>query len=80
MILNVNNVPKDIHGQYYPFYKISYYLKVKDGIDLDALAKANAGTYDVINTVTWNGYDEEFTYHVQYDYLDKELSILAKQP
>lgn len=73
MILTVNNVAKDSAGQYYPFYRISYYLKVKDGVDLDALAKAHAGRYDVTNTATWNGFSDPFTYHVQYDYLDKEL-------
>ena len=71
--LSVNNVPKDQHGQYYSHYKIAYYLKLKDGVDFEALAKAHGGKYDLVNTAVWGRYDSSFTYKVRYDYLIKEL-------
>lgn len=73
MILDVAHVPKDDHGQYYPYYRLTYYLKLKPGVDLDALARANGGSYDVDNTAIWGDYTSTFTYKVKYDYMDKEL-------
>ena len=73
MNLTVNNVAKDEHDQYYAYYMISYYLKLKDGVDLDALAKAHGGKYDIDNTVIWGDYESTFTYKVRYNYLTKEL-------
>lgn len=73
IILNVNNVSKNEHDQYYPYYMISYYLKLKEDIDLEELAKAHGGKYDLTNTVTWGNFDSTYTYNVRYDYLTKEL-------
>ena len=73
MNLVVNNVAKDATGKYYPYYMISYYLKLKDGVDLQQLAIANGGEYDLTNTASWAGHTDDFTYKVTYDYLTKEL-------
>ena len=73
IILTADTVPMQTDGSYYPYYKIVYYLKVKDGVDLKALAIANGGEYDVDNTAKWGDYESEFTYKVEYDYLDKKL-------
>ncbi|HAE44163.1 MAG TPA: hypothetical protein DCG37_01030, partial [Lachnospiraceae bacterium] len=73
IILTADSVPMQADGNYYPYYKIIYYLKVKDGVDLKALAIVNGGEYDVDNTVNWGDHESEFTYKVEYDYLDKKL-------
>ena len=73
IILTADSVPMQADGTYYPYYRIVYYLKVKDGVDLKALAIANGGEYDVDNTVKWGDHESEFTYKVEYDYLDKKL-------
>ncbi len=73
IILTADSVPMQADGTYYPYYRIVYYLKVKDGVDLNALAIANGGEYDVDNTVKWGDHESEFTYKVEYDYLDKQL-------
>ena len=73
IILTADSVPMQADGNYYPYYKIIYYLKVKDGVDLKALAIAHGGEYDVDNTVNWGDHESEFTYKVEYDYLDKKL-------
>ena len=63
----------DAAGNYYPYYKIIYYLELEDDVDLDALAKAHGGSYDIENTVIWGDYDSTYTYRVKYDFLNKEL-------
>ncbi|HAB93634.1 MAG TPA: hypothetical protein DCF49_02530, partial [Lachnospiraceae bacterium] len=73
IILTADSVPMQEDGSYYPYYKIIYYLKVKDGVDLSALAIANGGEYDVDNTAKWGDHQSDFTYKVEYDYLDKKL-------
>ena len=73
IILTADSVPMQADGNYYPYYKIIYYLKVKDGVDLKALAIVNGGEYDVDNTVNWGDHESKFTYKVEYDYLDKKL-------
>ena len=73
--LTANSVPvdSDNNGNYYSHYKIVYYLKLKDGVDLDALAKANGGKYDLTNKAKWGDHESDFTYTTEYDFLDKEL-------
>ena len=71
--ITANSVPKDAAGNYYPYYKIIYYLELEDDVDLDALAKAHGGSYDIENTVIWGDYDSTYTYRVKYDFLNKEL-------
>ena len=73
VVLTANSVPKDSNGQYYPYYRIVYYLKLKDGVDLEQLAIANGGEYDLTNTAVWNGHENSFTYKTKYDFLNKEL-------
>ena len=51
--ITANAVPKQTDGSYYPYYRIYYYLKLKDGVDLEQLAIANGGEYDVTNTAKW---------------------------
>ena len=71
--LTANSVPTQPDGNYYPYYKIVYYLKLKEGVDLEELAIANGGQYNLTNTAHWNGHDNTYTYKVKYDSLDKQL-------
>ena len=73
VLITANSIPMQPGGSYYSHYKISYYLKLRDGIDLDQLAVANGGEYDLVNTATWDGHKSSFTYKTEYDYLDKQL-------
>ena len=73
IILTANSVPMQDDGHYYPYYWITYYLKLKDGVDLEQLAIDNGGEYDLINTAVWAGHETSYTHKTIYDYLDKEL-------
>ena len=57
-------VPKKEDGTYYDFYKFTYFLKVKDGVNLKELATQNGGTYTVSNTAHYF----DFTKKVDIDY------------
>lgn len=56
VLITAASVPMQPGGDYFSHYKISYYLKLKDGVDLDQLAEENGGKYDLVNTATWNGH------------------------
>ncbi|MBO4414466.1 MAG: hypothetical protein J5824_00620, partial [Lachnospiraceae bacterium] len=73
IIISANTVPKQPNGTYYPYYRIDYYLKLKDGVNLKDLAIANGGEYDIVNTAVWAGHDTDYTYKVLYDFIDKDL-------
>ena len=68
-----NSVPLQDNGEYYPAYMITYFLKLKDGADLDALAKENGGQFDLTNTATWGDHESSYTFTTEYDFLDKKL-------
>ena len=78
LLLTANSVPMQDSGEFYSHYKIFYKLKLKDGVDLDQLAIANEGKFDLINTAKWNGYESEFTYKTEYEFLNKELLNLGE--
>ncbi|MDO4803268.1 MAG: SpaA isopeptide-forming pilin-related protein [Lachnospiraceae bacterium] len=71
--LNVASIPKHEDGSYYRHYRIIYFLQVRDGVDLEALAKANGGDYSVENTAKWGDYESEFSFKVKTNYIDKQL-------
>ena len=71
--ITANNVPLQSNGQFYPTYMITYFLKLKEGIDLEQLAIANGGKHDLTNTAIWSGHEDSFTFTTTYDYLDKQL-------
>ena len=73
IVLTCNNVPKQANGLYYPYYRITYYLKLKDGVDLEQLAIANGGEYDIINNAVWADHETELKYTYKYEFLNKEL-------
>ena len=73
IVITGNSVPKQPDGNYYPYYRIDYYLKLKNGVDLEQLAIANGGEYDLTNTANWSGHESSFTYKTKYDFLNKEL-------
>ncbi|MBQ7536449.1 MAG: hypothetical protein IJT43_12645 [Stomatobaculum sp.] len=73
MILTADPVPMQADGTYYPYYKITYYLKLKEGVDLEQLAIANGGEFHLKNTAAWGNHKSSFDYEVKYEYLDKEL-------
>ena len=71
--ITANNVPLQDNGQYYPTYMITYFLKLKEGVDLEQLAIANGGEYDLTNKALWGDYESEFSFKTTYDFLNKEL-------
>lgn len=73
IILTANSVPMQADGSYYPYYRICYYLRLKDGVDLNQLAIANGGEYHLINTVRWGDHKDDCDYPTKYEYLTKEL-------
>ena len=73
ILLTANSVPMDSDGNYYPYYRITYYLKLKDGVDLEKLAQQNGGEYTVTNTAKWGDHESSYGYTTEYDYLDKQL-------
>ncbi len=73
VILTANSVPMQSDGSYYPYYRICYYLRLKDGVDLNQLAIANGGEHHLINTVRWGGHEDDCDYETKYEYLTKEL-------
>ena len=62
IILTADTVPMQMDGSYYPYYKIIYYLSIKEGVDLSALTTANGGVYELSNTVLWGDYESSFSY------------------
>ena len=73
VIITANTVPRMGNGPFYSHYKIQYFLKLKDGVDLDALAIANGGEHDLTNTAKWGDHESSYTYKTVYDYFDKKL-------
>ncbi|MDO5119615.1 MAG: FctA domain-containing protein [Coriobacteriales bacterium] len=73
VLLTANSVPMQPDGSYYPYYRICYYLRLKEGVDLEQLAIANGGEYHLINTARWGDHKDDFDYVTKYDYLTKEL-------
>ncbi|MBP3880157.1 MAG: hypothetical protein J6D46_07570 [Lachnospiraceae bacterium] len=73
VLITANTVPMQANGNYYSHYKITYYVKLKDGVDLDALAIANGGEHELTNTAKWGDHESSYTYKTVYDYFDKKL-------
>ena len=71
--ITANTVPRQPDGEFYPYYKITYYLRLKDGVDLHELAVENGGTFDLTNTAKWGDHESSYTYRTKYDYLNKEI-------
>ena len=74
-----SNLPKLSDGSKASWYRICYYLRLNDGVDLDQLAADNGGEYVIKNTAKWNGHEGEIDYKVVYNPLDKEL-VQAADP
>ena len=77
--ITANDVPLQENGEYYPYYRIRYYLKLKDGVNLDDLAIENGGKFDLTNEAVWGDHTAEYTFTTEYDFLDKELEKEAKE-
>ena len=73
VIFRSDSLPKDANGNPYSYYRICYFLVLKDGVDLDALAVENGGKYSVTNKVNWGDHEGTATYEHKYDFLNKEL-------
>ena len=73
VVFRSDSLPKDANGSPYSYYRICYFLVVKDDIDLDALAVENAGKYSIINNAKWGDHEGTATYEHKYDFLNKEL-------
>ena len=73
ILITANDVPLQSNGEYYPYYKISYILKLKDGVDLEDLAIENGGSYELTNMAFWGDHSASYTFTTTYDFLDKEL-------
>ena len=59
------DVPKRVDGTNYDYYKVTYYLRVKEGVDLKELAINNKGKYTVSNTATY--FDSSESVDVDYE-------------
>ena len=73
ILITANSVPRQDNGEFYPYYKITYYLKLKAGVDLQALAVENGGQYDLTNTAKWGDHTSSYTFTTKYDFLNKEI-------
>ena len=76
IVLIAGSVPKQANGEYWPAYKITYFLKLKDGVTadtLDTLAAAEGGTYELTNKAYWGDHESSFTFDTDYDALKKEI-------
>ena len=75
--VTADSLPKNVNGDYYPFYKLVYYLTVKDENALNTLmlraAGEEDGIYNITNTVEWNGQTDTCITAYTYQGLDKEL-------
>ena len=73
VILTANSLPKQANGEFYPYYKITYYLQLKDGVDLQELAILNGGTHELTNTAMWGERESSFTFETKYNFMEKKL-------
>lgn len=73
ILITANSLPKESNGEFYSYYKICYYLKLKDGVDLEDLAVANGGEYNLINKAKTGELESDFTFTTKYDALSKEV-------
>lgn len=81
MDITVSSFPKRGDGSFYPYYKISYSLIVKDSNALEALneeAAASTGGIDLKNTAVWENLSSSRVVNYTYfPYVDKELAESA---
>ena len=73
ILITANSVPRQDNGEFYPYYKIMYRLKLKAGVDLHELAVENGGQYDLTNTAIWGDNTSSYTFTTKYDFLDKQI-------
>ena len=66
-------LPRDSANNLFNYYKITYYLQLREGLDLDELAIMNGGKFEIDNTATWGGHTTTYTYEHEYDFLTKEI-------
>lgn len=73
--ITVNNVPMQSDGNYYPYYRVTYWLKPKDGISLQNLAsKAENFQYNLTNTASWSDKEPSTATHTEtYEPLTKAI-------
>ena len=75
-VTSSNQIRKQYDNTYYTYYKLVYYLTVKDAAALDELelqAIQAGGTAELTNTATWEGETDTTTVAYSYNGLDKEL-------
>lgn len=65
-------VPKKDDGSYFPYYRITYSLKLKEGVDLEQLAIQRGGTYTAKNTAKYGSEEAHHEFKTTYDPLTKE--------
>ena len=73
ILITADDIPLQENGEYFPYYKITYLLKLKDGVNLEDLAIENGGSYDLTNTAVWGDHTTSYTFTTTYDFLDKKL-------
>ncbi len=69
--LTANTIPMQDDGTPYSYYRIYYYLQLKDGIDLHEYVLANQGV--VKNTAKWGDFDSTYEYKGEYEAFDKYI-------
>ena len=59
---HVGSLPKDANGNYYGYYRISYYLVVKDKSAYDALKKLTAESGEVVTDSNGNAVSKKYVF------------------
>ena len=73
VMFTTTTMPKNNDGNYFYNYKITYYVKLKEGVDLDQIAADNGGAYTITNKAFWGDHKTEYSFEHKYNYLTKEL-------
>ena len=75
LLIRADDIPLQDNGEYYPVYMITYFLKLKDGVNTEELAIRNGGTYKLKNTAKWGDHETDHSFEYTYDRLKKELIV-----
>ena len=74
IVLTANTLPKQENGEFYSYYKITYVMKLRDGVNLMELAAQQPDNkYELTNTAVFGEHESSYTFTTEYDILNKEL-------
>ena len=67
--ITANTLPMKSDGRFYPYYRIHYYLKLADNVNLAQYVRTHQGV--VKNIAVWGDIEDTFEYTSEYKALDK---------